>query len=109
MKLICAFVFAYADCWFSHEAAQIYLGLRLYEKTGAVALLVACPICIEADQRRIYMYSFYEDFVTEIFLKAINSPQLIQKEHVPLNANQILESIARRLKMSDCPRHDFSF
>ena len=22
-KLICAFVFAYADCWFSHEAAQI--------------------------------------------------------------------------------------
>ena len=22
-KLICAFVFAYADCWFSHEAAQM--------------------------------------------------------------------------------------
>ena len=22
-KLICAFVFAKADCWFSHEAAQI--------------------------------------------------------------------------------------
>ena len=22
-KLICAFVFAYADCWFSHGAAQI--------------------------------------------------------------------------------------
>ena len=22
-KLICAFVFAYADCWFSHEVAQI--------------------------------------------------------------------------------------
>ena len=22
-KLICIFVFAYADCWFSHEAAQI--------------------------------------------------------------------------------------
>ena len=22
-KLICAFVFAYADCWFCHEAAQI--------------------------------------------------------------------------------------
>ena len=22
--LICAFVFAYADCWFSHAAAQIY-------------------------------------------------------------------------------------
>ena len=24
-KLICAFVFAYADCWISHEAAQITL------------------------------------------------------------------------------------
>ena len=24
-KLICAFVFAYADCLFSHAAAQIYL------------------------------------------------------------------------------------
>ena len=22
-KLICVFVFAYADCWFSHEAAQM--------------------------------------------------------------------------------------
>ena len=25
-KLICAFVFAYADCWFSHAAAHIYCG-----------------------------------------------------------------------------------
>ena len=24
-KLICAFVFAYADCWFSHEAAQLVI------------------------------------------------------------------------------------
>ena len=23
-KLICTFVFAYADCWFSHEAAHIF-------------------------------------------------------------------------------------
>ena len=23
VRLICAFVFAYADCWFSHEAAQL--------------------------------------------------------------------------------------
>ena len=28
-KLICAFVFAYADCWFSHAAAQIMLHLSL--------------------------------------------------------------------------------
>ena len=24
-KMICVFVFAYADCWFSHDAAQIIL------------------------------------------------------------------------------------
>ena len=27
-KLICAFVFAYADCWFSHGAAQMFLTER---------------------------------------------------------------------------------
>ena len=26
-KLICVFVFAYADCWFSHEAAKLREGL----------------------------------------------------------------------------------
>ena len=26
-KLICAFVFAYADCWFSHEAAHLFTTL----------------------------------------------------------------------------------
>ena len=25
VKLICAFVFAYADCWFSHAAAHIHI------------------------------------------------------------------------------------
>ena len=29
-KLICAFVFAYADCWFSHEAAHLLLKPILY-------------------------------------------------------------------------------
>ena len=24
-KLICAFVFAYADCWFSHAAAHLFV------------------------------------------------------------------------------------
>ena len=28
-KLICAFVFAYADCWFSHAAAQMMLKMQL--------------------------------------------------------------------------------
>ena len=27
-KLICAFVFVYADCWFSHEAAELYMLIR---------------------------------------------------------------------------------
>ena len=27
-KLICVFVFAYADCWFSHEAAHIILTMQ---------------------------------------------------------------------------------
>ena len=26
-KLICVFVFAYADCWFSHEAAHLFPSL----------------------------------------------------------------------------------
>ena len=28
-KLICVFVFAYADCWFSHEAAHLLHDIRL--------------------------------------------------------------------------------
>ena len=28
MKLICAFVFAYADCWFSHAAAHFLTVLQ---------------------------------------------------------------------------------
>ena len=34
-KLICVFVFAYADCWFSHGAAQIV-------KTGRDAIYFEC-------------------------------------------------------------------
>ena len=30
-KLICTFVFAYADCWFSHGAAQMILTYREIE------------------------------------------------------------------------------
>ena len=32
-KLICAFVFAYADCWLSHEAAHNYCRCALYNYT----------------------------------------------------------------------------
>ena len=37
LKLICAFVFAYADCWFSHAAAHIHFDSRFIgqiTKTG---------------------------------------------------------------------------
>ena len=27
-KLICAFIFAYANCWFSHSAAQLIMSLH---------------------------------------------------------------------------------
>ena len=29
-KLICAFVFAYADCWFSHVVAQMFDTVSVY-------------------------------------------------------------------------------
>ena len=34
-KLICAFVFAYADCWFSHDAAHLLKRLKSF-------LLISC-------------------------------------------------------------------
>ena len=40
-KLICVFVFAYEDCWFSHEAAQILpvaVFFIRYDKNQAVQL-----------------------------------------------------------------------
>ena len=35
-KLICVFVFAYADCWFSHEAAHLFIYLFIYLFTEAI-------------------------------------------------------------------------
>ena len=32
-KLICAFVFAYADCWFSHGVADLFFNIQ---KTGVI-------------------------------------------------------------------------
>ena len=31
-ELICVFVFAYANCWFSHEAAQLLVELYMNKK-----------------------------------------------------------------------------
>ena len=41
-KLICVFVFAYAKCWFSHDAAQIFpLQIeQLHDETGAESLFL---------------------------------------------------------------------
>ena len=58
-KLICAFVFAYADCWFSHEVAHIMFILthRAYivngkkrvilcnNFTGRISVTLLCGIC----------------------------------------------------------------
>ena len=33
-KLICAFVFAYADCWFSHNMAQLMVIVRFLVHEG---------------------------------------------------------------------------
>ena len=38
-KLICAFVFAYADCWFSHGAAQIHV-VNYFKKRITVYITV---------------------------------------------------------------------
>ena len=35
VKLICVFVFAYADCWFSHDAAQLMMLVFLYYSSGS--------------------------------------------------------------------------
>ena len=37
-KLICVFVFAYADCWFSHDAAQM-IKHDCFEKLAKIANL----------------------------------------------------------------------
>ena len=44
-KLICVFVFAYAKCWFSHDAAQMFI-----ERHGCcqLSLVVRNPIRIFA-------------------------------------------------------------
>ena len=41
-KLICVFVFAYADCWFSHEVTQFMFTLRLM--TARTINLESCTL-----------------------------------------------------------------
>ena len=52
-KLICAFVFAYADCWFSHGAAQLCSYISLSPLMQYVKNLnpAICPIKIEIMKR----------------------------------------------------------
>ena len=40
-KLICVFVFAYADCWFSHEAAHIFSNTGVHR--GIPIFLICVP------------------------------------------------------------------
>ena len=39
MKLICAFVFAYAKCWFSHDAAHVCLLAQTTSKINNLVFL----------------------------------------------------------------------
>ena len=43
-KLICVFVFAYADCWFSHEVAQIQMNCQLYTVDNYVTKIDYCVL-----------------------------------------------------------------
>ena len=38
VKLICIFVFAYADCWFSHAAAHLDLHVLINSKRKSIPL-----------------------------------------------------------------------
>ena len=47
-KLICVFVFAYADCWFSHEAAQMEKRARYNSQvTTDIMLQNGCHLVAE--------------------------------------------------------------
>ena len=39
-KLICAFIFAYADCWFFHEAAHIFMLQEIFYQMQIGAIIV---------------------------------------------------------------------
>ena len=45
-KLICAFVFAYADCWFSHDAAHLSIFVDFV--SDETCLLITCDVTIYA-------------------------------------------------------------
>ena len=47
-KLICGFVFAYADCWFSSAAAQIYLYLIYTCNFNDVLAIALCNFALIA-------------------------------------------------------------
>ena len=55
MKLICAFVFAYADCWFSHVVAQILFD----DNYGKCSLRIYVYFCSFAYLWAIDDYVYY--------------------------------------------------
>ena len=56
-KLICAFVFALVDCWFSHEAAQIIVDFVLFMR-----LLSSNLVIITSKQ----VGNFLENFIVKL-------------------------------------------
>ena len=63
-KLICVFVFAYADCWFSHEAAHSFV---LNNKVSMGKLLKNMFITIDLVQKEM------EELLLN-FSNLVNSP-----------------------------------
>ena len=53
-KLICVFVFAYADCWFSHAVAHILFSARMVSPKQIV--LFGIPTCVFISACLIIMY-----------------------------------------------------
>ena len=58
-KLMCVFDFAYADCWFSHEAAQITRSMKNYKLMQLIKIHeinvtdASHPVYVFPDQHKV--------------------------------------------------------
>ena len=54
-KLVCAFVFAYANCWFSHAVDQMYPDLYIYSPETTFVVDEACDEDMVAEGSAVTM------------------------------------------------------
>ena len=69
-KLICAFVYAQADCWFSHVAAHLF-DLRLYVRVNIFRPATVVYTSYGAPQLRKYSLRKYHDLYKLCFVSYI--------------------------------------